>query len=177
MSIDRSKRSGAFTLVEVIVASTLSVLVVAAVLSLSFFSSRSFVAMTNYTDLGLASQLAMDKFSKEVRQANSVTACGPGSITFLDSNTNGVTFTFNADTKTLSRISGGQTNVYLAECDSLQFSIFQHTPMSNTFDCYDPAFVTNAKLVQVTWSCSRQTPGVQAKSDNPQSLKIALRNH
>src|ERR1041384_1928646 len=145
MSI-KNKGSGAFTLVEVMVATALSVLVVAVVLSLSFFSSRSFVAMTSYTDLGLASQLALDKFSREIRQARSVTACGSNSLTFLDSNTNSVTFTYNADARTLSRINGGQTNVYFSDCDSLQFSIYQHTAISNTFDCYDSAFVTNAKV-------------------------------
>jgi len=169
--------NGAFTLVEVMVASSIGVLLVAMVLSLSFFSSRSFVAMTNYTELGLASQLALDKFSREMRQAHSVTGCQTNSITFLDSNTNSVTFTFNGGTKTLARITGNQTNFYLTECDSLQFSIYQHTPISNTFDCYSPAFATNAKVVQVTWSCSRQTPGIQTKTDNPQSMKIAIRNH
>lgn len=173
----KNKGSRAFTLVEVMVASGLSVLVVAAVLSLSLFSSRSFVALTNYTDLGLASQLSMDKFSRELRQANSITVCSSNSITFLDSNTNSVTFTYDRDAKTLSRITSQQTNVYLGECDALQFAIFQQTPISNTFDCYYPAFATNAKLVQVTWNCSRQTPGVPTKSDNPQSLKIAIRNH
>ena len=178
MFIEKKKTGcGAFTLVEVLMAVGISVLVVAAVLALSFFSSRSFVAMTNYTDLGLAGQLAMDKFSRELRQANSVTDWRSNSITFLDSNTNSVTFTFNPESKTLSRISLGQTNVYLGECDLLQFSIYQHTPISNTFDCYLPAFVTNAKVVQVTWNCSRQTPGVPTRSDNPQSLKVAIRNH
>jgi Tfp pilus assembly protein PilW len=176
MSIEKRANRG-FTLVEVMVASGLSVLVVAAVLSFSLFSSRSFVALTNYTDLGLASQLSMDKFSRELRQASSITSWQSNSITFLDSNTNAVTFTFDREAKTLARIGNGQTNVYLGECDALQFAIFQHTPISNTFDCYNPALATNAKLVQVTWSCSRQTPGVPAKSDNPQSLKIAIRNH
>ena len=173
----RNRGRGAFTLVEVLMAIGISVMVVAAVLALSLFSSRSFVAMTNYTDLGLASQLAMDKFSRELRQACSVTDWRSNSITFLDSNTNSVTFTYDTDRKTLSRSSLGQTNVYLGECDLLQFAIYQHTPISNTFDCYYPAFVTNAKVVQVTWNCSRQTPGVAARSDNPQSMKIAIRNH
>jgi prepilin-type N-terminal cleavage/methylation domain-containing protein len=173
----KDQRNRAFTLVEVMVATALSVLVVAVVLSLSFFSSRSFVAMTSYTDLGLASQLALDKFSREVRQAHSVTDCRSNSLTFLDGNTNAVTFAYNPEARTLSRIGAGQTNLYLGECDSLRFAMYQHTVISNTFNCYDPAFVTNAKVVQVTWSCSRQTPGVPVKGDNAQSMKIALRNH
>lgn len=177
MFIEKKEGRRGFTLVEVMVATGISVIVVAVVLALSFFSGRSFVAMTNYTDLGLSSQLAMDKFSREVRQANSVTAWRSNSITFMDANGNSVTYFYDANTKALSRMSGGQTNTYLKECDWLQFAIFQHTPISNTFDCYYPALLTNAKVVQVTWDCSRQTPGTQSKSDNPQSLKVAIRNH
>ena len=173
----KNKGSGAFTLVEVMVATALSVLVVAVVMSLSFFSSRSFVAMTSYSDLGLASQLALDKFSREIRQAHSLSDYRSNRITFLDGNTNPVTFTYDAEARTLSRIGGGQTNVYLNDCDSLQFAIYQHTAISNTFNCYGSAFVTNAKVVQVTWSCSHQTPGTSLKNDNTQSMKVTIRNH
>jgi len=66
--------------------------------------------------------------------------------------------------------------VMVTGCDSLQFWIYQHTPRSNSFDCYDPAYVTNARLVQVTWTCSRQMLGVKANTELVESAKIALRN-
>src|SRR5258706_5668615 len=111
----------AFTLVELMVASALGLIAIAVVALLSFFSSRSFVAMTNYTDLGLASQLALDKMSREIRQAQHLTAYSTNSITFLDSTTNSVQFFYDPDARTFSRIVAGQTNTYLTDCDSLQF--------------------------------------------------------
>src|SRR5712671_5275543 len=116
-------RHAAFTLVEVMVASAMGLLIVAVVALLSFFSSRSFVAMTNYTDLGLASQLALDKMSREIRQAQHLTAYSTNSITFLDSTTNSIQFVYDPDARTFSRIVAGQTNTYLTDCDSLQFWI------------------------------------------------------
>jgi hypothetical protein len=72
-------------------------------------------------------------------------------------------------------VSGGQTNALLTDCDALQFWIYQHTMISNTFDCYDPAYVTNARVIQVTWNCSRN---IMAKGDHGQrSREIAIRNH
>ena len=49
--------------------------------------------------------------------------------------------------------------------------------ISNTFDCYDSANLTNARVIQVTWNCSRNIMGKKATTDNVQSAKIAIRNH
>ena len=48
---------------------------------------------------------------------------------------------------------------------------------SNTFDCYDPAYITNARVIQVTWRCSRPILGKKATTESVQSAKIVLRNH
>jgi hypothetical protein len=48
---------------------------------------------------------------------------------------------------------------------------------SNAFDCYDPAYITNARVIQVTWNCSRKILGKKATTENMQAAKITLRNH
>jgi Tfp pilus assembly protein PilV len=146
----------AFSLLEVMVATGLAGLIVTAIAALSYFTSRSFVAATNYTDMALRSRMALDNMSRTIRQARQVTAWATNSITLLDANGNVVQYKLNPATGSLVNVSGGVTNTYLTGCNSLQFWIYQRTPKSNSFSCYDPAYVTNAKLVQVTWSCSRQ---------------------
>lgn len=173
----RPKGRAGFTLVEIMVATSLGLMAVTVVLALSYYSSRSFVAMTNYTDMGLLSQLALDNMSRQIRGAQTVTAFSTNSISLLDSAGNPFQYTYDPAGKTLSYISGGQTNVYLTECNSLEFWIYQHTPQSNTFDCYSPAYVTNARLVQVTWTCARQILGADATTESVESAEIALRNH
>ena len=59
----------------------------------------------------------------------------------------------------------------------MKFWIYQHTMKSNTFDCYDTAALTNARVIQMTWKCSREILGRTATTDNVQSAKIAIRNH
>ncbi|HSU55784.1 MAG TPA: hypothetical protein VLT36_17140, partial [Candidatus Dormibacteraeota bacterium] len=130
----------------------------------------------NYMELDLYSQQTLDKMSKEIRQAQQLISFSSNSISFSDINTNTVQLTYDPTAGTLNRIIGGATNVYLTGCDSLQFSIYQHTPMSNSFDCYDPAYVTNAKLLQVSWVCSRKILGAKVNTESVQSAKIALRN-
>lgn len=169
------KRQSAFTLVEVLLASAIS-LMLAGILAMFFaFSLRSFAAMTNYADMNQRSELALDKMSKDIRQARSLTAYTNNSITFLDVNNNSLTYTFTNNT--LIRVSGGVTTTYLTNCDSLNFWIYQHTPISNSFDCYVPAAVTNTRVIQVTWHCSRKILGTKATTESVESATLSLRNH
>ena len=169
--------NGGFTLLEVMVASSIALIVLLVVVSLSWYSGRSFVAVANYVDLDQASQLALDKMSREIRQAHRVTDFSPTSLSLLDVGGNPLSFFYDPDARTLGRVSGGLTNVLLTGCDFLQFAKYQHTAISNTFDAYDPAYVTNTRLIQVTWKCSRQIMGAKANTESVQSAKIALRNN
>jgi type II secretory pathway pseudopilin PulG len=171
------RRKAAFTLIEVMIAASLGLIALAVVGSLSWYSSRSFAAVANYVDLDQSSQLALDKMSREIRQARQLVSYTPTSLTFLDVDSNPLHFIYDPETRTLVRVSGGQTNTLLRGCDSLQFSKYQHTAISNTFDAYDPAFVTNSKLIQVSWMCSRTILGAKVNTESVQSAKIALRNN
>ena len=173
----KTRRRAAFTLIELMVASALSLVLLLSVVTFSYFSSRSFITMADYTDMNQRSQLALDKMVKEIRQVRSLTAYATNSLTFQDASGNSLQFTYDATARELWRVSGGQTTTLLTDCDALQFWIYQHTMISNTFDCYDPAYVTNARVIQVTWNCSRQILGKTATTDNVQSAKIAIRNH
>jgi len=167
----------AFTLVEVMVATGLAGIVATVIAMLSYFTSRSFVAATNYTDMALLSRMALDNMSRTIRQSRQVTAYSSNSITLLDASGNSVQYILNPTTQKLLAVSGGVTNTYLSGCNSLEFWIYQRTPKSNNFVCYDPAYVTNAKLVQVTWSCSRQILGSNVNNEVVESASICLRNH
>lgn len=167
----------AFTLPEVMVSSSLALLTVMALMALSWYSSRSFAAIANYVNLDQNSQLALDNMSRDLRQAHRLTDFSSTSLTVIDVDNNPMNFVYDPDARTLVKISGGQTNLLLTGCDSLQFSKYQHTAISNTFDAYDPAYVTNTKLVQVTWSCSRKILGAKVNTESVQSAKIALRNN
>ena len=174
----KSRRKAAFTLVEVMVAAALGLIALTAVGMLSWFSSRSFAAIANYVALDQTSQLALDKMSREVRQARRLTDSNSAtSLNLLDFDNNPLQFVYDPEAKTLVRVSAGQTNLLLTGCDFLQFTNYQRTPSSNTFDAVQAAYVTNSKVIQVTWSCSRKILGAKVNTESIQSSKIALRNH
>ena len=173
---DRGPGAG-FTLIELLVASSLGLVLATVIALLTFFSTRSFVAMADYTEINQRSQFALDKMSKEIRQVRGLTAFSTNSLTFANADGIALAFTYNPSTRKLVRVSAGKTNTLLTDCDSLQFAIYQHTMKSNSFDCYDVAAVTNARVIQVNWKNSRQILGKKATTQSVQSAKIAIRNH
>jgi len=175
-STDRQSIAG-FTLPEVVVTAALGLIVVLLLMLMSFYTSRTFVAIANYVNMDQHSQLALDKMSREIRQARRLTAFSPTSVTIQDVDNNTVQFRYDPDERALVRESQGQSTTYLTDCDSLQFTNTQRTVISNTFDAYQTAFVTNSKLIQVTWVCSKSILGTKANTESVQSAKIVLRNN
>jgi YD repeat-containing protein len=173
----RAGNRRAFTLVELMVAAALSLMVATVIVMLALFSSRSFVAMTHYTEMGQLSRLALDKMSMEIRQARQLTAYSSQSLTLTDASGNPLQFTYDPTRRILERVRGGTASTYLTDCDALQFSIYQHTMKSNTFDCYSPVDLPSARVIEVSWSCSRPILGLKATTDSMQSTKVTLRNN
>jgi hypothetical protein len=157
-------------------ASGLALIASTAIIALACFTARGFIAMANYTDMALASRMALDKMSQSMRLMSCVTAYTNNSISLRDAAGNSSSYMWDPTARALLCVAGGKTNTYLTGCDSLQFSIYQHTVRSNSFDCYDPAYVTNARLVKMTWTCSRRILGTNANTEATESARIALRN-
>ena len=170
-------RCRAAGLAEMLIAVGVGSLVLTSAMALTFYSTRSCAAIANYVDLDQASQLALDKMSQEVRQARQLVNYSPTSLSLLDVDKNPLQFIYDAEARILVRVSNGETNRLLTGCDFLQFSKYQHTTISNTFDAYDPAYLTNTRLIQVTWVCSRKILGAKVNTESVQSAKIALRNN
>ncbi len=178
ITFTKARRTGAFTIIEVLIASSAAVVVAIGIASFTMFSARTFVAMGNYTDLNEADRIAIDKMSKDIRQAHSVTAMSSNSLTFNDVSNNSLQFTYNASAQQLQRISGGtNTTVLLSNCSSLTFSTYQHTLISNTFLCYNDGVTNNSRVIQVNWSCYRKIMGKNSTTENDESSEIVMRNH
>jgi prepilin-type N-terminal cleavage/methylation domain-containing protein len=166
-----------FTLVEFLIATGLGAMLLTVVAFLMVYACRSFISMANYLDLDQHSQQSMDKMSREIRTADHLTAFATNDLSFLDQNGNTVRYLYDANAQALERISGGVTNNYLTGCNWASFTIYQRNPISNTFEPYSTSTYTNAKMIEITWNCSRTILSAKANTESIQSAKVELRNH
>ncbi|MBI2516034.1 MAG: prepilin-type N-terminal cleavage/methylation domain-containing protein [Opitutae bacterium] len=96
----------AFTLVEVMIASTIGAGVLAGVLSSFLFLTRTGVRAAQYNDMQAQVRLGLEKFSEDARMASAITWNGNLSVTLTVPNNyppnNLVTYAFDPDTPSAS---------------------------------------------------------------------------
>ena len=171
------------TLVEVLIATGVGSIVLAAVMTLSLFSARSFAALGNYVDLDIKSRTALDTMSSDIRQADKLTSASSTQLKFqiTDPNNgavNSLIYDYSPTAQTLTRTLGARSSVLLSNCTSLQFSIFQRNPIGGSYEQYpvdDPNRPDLCKLVQLTWVCQRSVLGRIANTESVQSAKVVMR--
>ena len=173
------------TLIELLVASAIGALVLAVVAVLSVYALRSFTAIGNYADLEAKSRTALDRITRDVRQATGVVSfdqSGPDKWLRLTNALEGVRFEYYWDAagRVLECIKDGQdgqvVQTYLTGCDEWNFSLYQRTPMqSSTNQFYPTTDAATCKMVEMTWKCSRTMLGKKLNTESPQSIRIVLR--
>ena len=170
------QRSAAFSLVELMVAGTLGVLGMAAFLSYIVFSARSTAALDNYFDLNLHTQLAVDQMSQQIRQVQKLTACSTTNLTFQDYDGSVLEYNYDPVGQVLTRTKNGARQTLLTGCNSLQFSLYQRTPLSNTFEAYSTSTSTNTKVIQIAWNSFRVAGVGQTNTEGADAALVVIRN-
>jgi hypothetical protein len=133
--------------------------------------------MGNYGDLDRASRNALDILSRDVRQSRALTAYTPKQISIEANDNSTLTYTWNSSNGRFTRQSGGATTVLLEQCDYLNFNIYQRNP-SNNWSWYPVTSnqLSTAKLIDVSWKCSRKILGQKVNTESVQTAKIVIRN-
>ena len=170
-----ARRTGGFTLLEALFSIGVTAIVVGSITAFSILSSRNFVVMANYVDLDNKNRIAMDTLSRDLRQCNRVTAYATNSITVEDFDGVPLTYTYSPGARTLLRTKEGVSQVYLTECDVLNFSIGQRNPVNGAYDVYPAATAANAKVVTISWRCSRGVYGMKENTESVQTARIVIR--
>jgi Tfp pilus assembly protein PilW len=175
-STDRRRRA-AFTLVEYIVAIGIGGILLAALMQVVFYTGRSFAALMNYTELDRYSRNALDQMVYKIREADELKSYNSNRLVFSYWKTNELIYEYSPTDRTLTETLNGRSKTLLKGCDLLTFSIYQRNTAAGTFNHF-PATITNSavKLVQMSWTCSRDVLGARINTESVQSAKIVLRN-
>ena len=173
----RQSTSGAL-LLEAIMAIGITALLMLALVAVSVFSTRSFTALFNYVALDDANRLAVDQLTRDVRECNNVSACSTNVLTVVDSDGFNLSYNYSPTAKTLTRVKNGVSKVLLTECDTMTFTLGKRNPVSGTYDIYpvpSASEITEAKVVNVAWTCSRSILGVKQNTESVQTARIVIR--
>jgi hypothetical protein len=170
------------TLIETLVALGVGALVLTVVAVLSVYALRSFTAMGNYADLEAKSRAALDRITRDVRQATGVISTDPlgaDKRLRLTNALEGTSFTYAwyAEDRVLECEQDGQAvRTYLTECDEWNYTLYQRTPMPGSTNQFYPTDDKRAcKMIEMSWKCSRTLLGKRWNTESLQSLRVVLR--
>jgi Tfp pilus assembly protein PilW len=175
--IARSRRSLAGeTLSSTLIGLMMAGMLLCALGVVYLFASRSFASLNDLIDLDSSSRLALDKISRDIRQADRLSACTSNVLT-LQFGTNNLIYQWSPDAKTLTRrFANEPSKTILRDCNFLRYDIFRRNLTNGSYDYYPAAVATNTKVVQVTLGCSRTVLGRSSGTSGFQSAKIVIRN-
>lgn len=176
---------GGFTLMEFLVASAMSVIIISSLVATTIFVLRSFTAIGNYTDLDRSSRNTLDQMSRDIRDSSglSMTSYMTNNITLTNSDGSSFSYQWDPSDQTLRRYytnaSGISTvTVMLTNCDILTFFLYLRYPTNDLTFSFVPS--TNSpnetKLVNVDWRCSRKIYGAKINTESIQTAQITIRN-
>ncbi len=164
------------SLIEMMVASTIGIIALGALGSLSFYTARAFASLNNYGDMDQESRVALDRMTREIRQANTLETFSSTNLTFNKFPLEPLEYQYIAEAEELRQIKGSEVSVLLTGCKGVKFEVFQRNTVAGTFDQFPAISGTNqAKVVQVSWTCSRSLLGTEQNIVNVESAKIVIR--
>lgn len=166
-----------FALAEAWIAVGITSLLLIVLASFSDFSGRSFAALFNYTELDDVNRIAMDRITRDVRQAIQVKNATSSLLVLVDADgVSTITYQYFPLTRELQRTKTGEAaEKILTECDRLTFSIGQRNTVYGSYDVYPETTPNTAKVVNVSWSCSRTIFGRKENTESVQTARIVIR--
>lgn len=175
-SFAKTKRAAAFTLAEYMVAMSIGVMVLAAAVVLWAYASRTCAGLLNYVDMSISSKNALDRMSREIRNAIAIKSCTANQLVLYDPDGVLVTYTYKTGNQSLTQNKAGETTTLLRECSAFQFSAFRREPQSGS-DALTATTDTNyMKVVQMQWTCGRQLTGDKTNTQGMVSSKVVIRS-
>lgn len=164
------------SLVELMMASGLGVIVMGAIMTMSFYTARSFVSLDNYADMDQESRLALDRMTREIRQAESMDSVSATNIVFNIAPGGPLEYQYLPQAEELRQLKGSEMTLLLSGCKGVKFEVFQRNTMGGTFNQFPNIVTTNqAKVIQVSWTCARDIMGSEENVVNVQSAKVVVR--
>ena len=173
---NKRRRTRGFTLVEVLVAATLSSIILGGTLSAFLFLGRSGMNLRNYNDMEAQARKSLEVFAQDTRQASSVTWTSADSITMVVNAAN-IYYTYASGNFTRKTSSG--TTTLLTGITTFNFSAYDINGTAITdFSTSTARAEANksTKQIQISLSAARAAQTVTTATNLVLSARYVLRN-
>jgi Prokaryotic N-terminal methylation motif len=175
----RSSNRG-YTLLELMLSTGLSAMVLAGVLSTFLFLSRSGATMQNYNEMELQSRRGLEYFAEDVRQASAITWNSNVSVT-LTVNSVQVIYAYDSVTRAFTRnhaVEGNKVLITNITPGTFQFRAFKINTEKLDLDTADQLITASndTKQLQISLEAFRSRSVLATTTNKVLSARYILRN-
>ncbi len=124
--INRRKKRG-FTLTELLIATSISSVLISGITSSYMFIFKSSLGMSQYIEMNTQSQIGLERFGRDMRMAVDIWSASATNLSLevqSESGTRTVTYTLDEATKSLVRVEGTWELTVIENIESLKISYF-----------------------------------------------------
>ena len=168
-----------FTLVEIMVGSTLASFILAGILSTFLFLGRSGANVQNYSDMEAEARKALEVFAEDVRQASAISWTSNVAIT-LTVNSASVAYYYDSATRSFYRRDATSTRTMVSgiSAGSFTFKAFNvaGTEMALATAANLATASVSTKQLQISLESTRTSRTVVAATNTVLSARFILRN-
>ena len=179
----RRRPDAGFSLVELIVASSLSTIIMAAVLSSFLMMGRSGANAANYVVMEQQARGTLERFGQDVRMAQYFTTVSTSRVRLTiphaaDNGSNTVDYVYDATAQTFSRVGNdpvtGTPNTTLILVKNVRNCEFKRWMLGSVGPATSDA---NTDQVQIRLTINKSTTTVVAATNLVVSARFVMRNH
>ena len=168
-----------FSLVEILVASSLATMVMAGVMTAFLFIGRTSVSLRNYADLETQARNAMETFAQDVRMSSGVAWTSASSLTLSiqqGNTTIPATYTYDPTARTFSRTIGTTTDILITNIRSFAFNAYSIDTTSISLAAPNASTNTATKQIQISLETERFNRTLALHTNKVISARFVLRN-
>ncbi len=168
------------SMVELMVSSTLAVIILSAVMSMFLFLGRTSANVINYAEMEAEARQGLEQFAQDTRQASDLMWLTDSSIS-LTVNSATIVYSFNSGAGTFSRTAGGTTTILIDGISSFTYSGYMITGAAVDLSDLSTAVKREAasdvtKQIQLYVLASRSSTTVATATNTVLSARYILRN-
>jgi hypothetical protein len=166
-------------MVELMVATSLGTIIMAAVMSTFLFIGRTSIVMRNYADLETQARNAMEIFAQDVRMSSAVSWTNANSVS-MTVRSGGVSqpvqYAYDASSRTFSRTFDGTTTMLISNIRNFAFSAYSIDTEPLSLAAPTAATNTATKQIQIALETERRNPVLALTTNKVISARFVLRN-
>lgn len=181
--------SAGFTLVEMMISVVISAFVIASIVALAIISSQNFASTANYVNMDDQSRYALDRISREIRNATALCATNANYLVLTNANKGTTATILFTNSSIVLKKTSQQDKTLLTGCDSFKFQLLNREAWITTnnnninitfYAATNPATgnldMNYCKVIDLSWKCSRRIIGSKLSTEVVQTAQVVLRN-